>query len=120
MKRFVLVLAVAGATALPLTAQEAGEDDGMSLMEEGARLFLRGIMEEMEPALDNLQDLTDEMQPALRSFVDEMGPALAEILGKVGDLNAYHLPEVLPNGDIIIRRKTPLEQEEDPQGEIEL
>ena len=120
MKRFALVLAIASASALPLTAQEAENDDGFSLMEEGAKLFFRGIIEEMEPTLDSLQDLTDDMQPALRNFVDEMGPAFAEILGKIGDLNAYHLPEILPNGDIIIRRKTPLEQTEDPKGEIEL
>ena len=120
MKRFALVLAIASATALPLTAQEAENDDGFSLMEEGAKLFFRGIIEEMEPTLDSLQDLTDDMQPALRNFVDEMGPALAEILSKIGDLNAYHLPEILPNGYIIIRRKTPLERTEDPQGEVEL
>lgn len=105
---------------MPLAAQEAEKDDGFSLMEEGAKLFFRGIMEEMEPALDDLQGLAEGMQPALREFVREMGPALADILRKVDDLNAYLPPEILPNGDIIIRRKTPLEQAEEPQGEIEL
>ena len=41
-------------------------------------------------------------------------------MAKVGDLSAYHAPEVLPNGDIIIRRKTPQETEPLPEGEIEL
>lgn len=105
---------------MPLAAQDGGDDDGFSLMEEGARLFFRGIMEEMKPALDDLQGLAEDAQPALRDFVREMGPALGEILGRIDDLNAYHAPEVLPNGDIIMRRKTPLEEAEEPQGEIEL
>lgn len=120
MKRFALILAVIGATALPLNAQETEEGEGFSLMEEGAKLFFRGIIQEMEPAMDDLRGLAEEMQPALREFVDEMGPALAELLGKIDDLSAYHPPEMMPNGDIILRRKTPLEQAEEPQGEIEL
>ncbi len=107
-------------SALPLSAQDAEEEQGRSLMEEGARLFLEGIQREMGPALDDLRGMTEEMEPALRQFVEEMGPAFGELMGKVGDLSAYHAPEVLPNGDIIIRRKTPQEIEPIPEGEIEL
>jgi hypothetical protein len=61
------------------------------------------------------------MEPALRDFAERMGPALADILDKMGDLSAYHPPEMLPNGDIILRRKTPQEiEEENPEGEIEI
>ena len=120
MRRFALTLAAVSFAALPLHAQEAGEDDGFSLMEEGAKLFFRGIMQEMEPAMEDLRGLADEMQPALREFVDEMGPALADLLGKIDDLSAYHPPEMMPNGDIILRRKTPLEPGDEPGGEIEL
>ena len=62
------------------------------------------------------------MEPALRDFAREMGPALADILGKIEDLSAYHPPEMLPNGDIIIRKKTPDETENQPlsEGEIEI
>lgn len=91
----------AGATC----AQEA--DDGPSLMERGARQFLEGLMREMEPALDGLNELGDQVGPALRDFADQMGPALADLLGQVDDWSVYHPPERLPNGDIIIRRKTP-------------
>jgi hypothetical protein len=50
-----------------------------------------------------------------------MGPALRDLMDQVGDLSAYHAPEVLPNGDIIIRRKTPQEMQDiPPDGEIEL
>ncbi len=36
------------------------------------------------------------------------GPALRELQGALQNLDAYHPPEVLPNGDILIRRKEPL------------
>lgn len=102
----------------PVWAQDSTQDDGLSLMERGAELLLEGLMREMEPAMDDLQGLFEEMEPALRTFVDEMGPALAELLGKIDDISAYHPPEMLPNGDIIIRRKSPLETED--EGEIEI
>lgn len=109
-------LALVAALAVPLSAaaQDSGED-GFSLMEEGAKLLLRGFAKEMEPAIKDLQRFTDEIEPGLRSFVDEMGPALAEMMGKIDDITAYHAPEMLPNGDIIIRRKVPLVPEEGPR-----
>ncbi len=109
--------------AAPVAAQEQESERGFSLMEEGVRLFLEGIMREMEPALDDLREFSEEVEPGLRRFVEEMGPALGELLDKVDDFTAYHPPEMLPNGDIIIRRKTPLERkldERQPGDEIEL
>lgn len=105
---FALVLLVT-----PATAQE---DRGLGLMERGALLFLEGIMKEMEPALDEFEGLADKMAPALKMFADEMGPKLAEILDQVDDWTAYNPPEMLPNGDIIIRRKPdhPLAKPETP------
>jgi hypothetical protein len=90
MKRTIALTLCLG-LALPAAAQEAGTeggatdmDEGFSLLEEGTRLLLRGLMAEMEPALRELQ-------------------------GALQNLDAYHPPEVLPNGDILIRRKEPLE-----------
>jgi hypothetical protein len=89
--RHAIALTLCLGLALPAAAQEAGEeggatdmDEGFSLLEEGTRLLLRGLMAEMEPALRDLQ-------------------------GALQNLDAYHPPEVLPNGDILIRRKEPLE-----------
>ena len=79
--------------SLPVYAQDEGTA-GRDLMAEALRLFMQGFMAEMEPALEDLQ-----------GFVD--------------NLNAYHPPEILPNGDIIIRRKTP-EEMGAPEGETEL
>jgi hypothetical protein len=59
-----------------------GCEEGFSLLEEGTKLLLRGLLSEMEPALRELQ-------------------------GALRELDAYHPPEVLPNGDILIRRKEP-------------
>lgn len=91
------------------TEDKADVGEGLNLMEEGAKLFFRGLMSEMEPAMNDLQGL-----------VDEMGPAFEELQGKIGDLTNYHAPEVLPNGDIIIRRKVPLKVKPLEEGEIEL
>lgn len=106
-------------SALPVQAEE---EDGFSLMEEGAKLFMRGIMQEMEPAIDEMRDLAEEMEPALRQMLAEMGPAFAELLDKVDDITLYHPPELLPNGDIILRRKTEEDIAEQPQddGAIDL
>lgn len=121
MKRFGAI-AVAICLATPLAAQEEGESDGTTLMERGAQLFFEGIMREMEPAMKDLEGLAERMGPELRQFVDEMGPAFADLMEQVDDFSVYHPPEILPNGDIILRKKTPDEMQEDPleDGEIEL
>lgn len=119
MKRQIATTLTAVMLALPVSA-ENDDDDGTSLMERGAQMFLEGIMREMEPALDDLKGLGEEMGPALRQFVDQMGPAFAELLGQIEDLSAYHPPEILPNGDIILRRKTPDELNQEQDGDIEI
>lgn len=80
-------------------------DDGFSLMEEGAQMLLRGLMQEMEPAIDDLQTMMEDFGPAMQQFTRELGPVLGEILERVDDIKNYDAPEILPNGDIIIRRK---------------
>lgn len=100
----------APAQPVPETQPEtAPEDmgDGIDLIEEGAKLLLRGLMSEVEPALKDMEQALTEMEPALQ-----------DLMRMIGDIRNYHPPEMLPNGDIIIRRKTPLEAE--PEGEIEL
>lgn len=91
MKRFCLSVAIVCLSALPMQAEESDMDEGLSLLEQGARLFMKGLAEEMEPALRDLSTAVE--------------PAIAELLGLIDDINAYEMPERLPNGDIIIRRK---------------
>ncbi|MCC6305016.1 MAG: hypothetical protein IT545_07445 [Rhodobacteraceae bacterium] len=88
MPRPLLALLLSLALAAPAAAEEGlpapdGYGEGLGLIEEGARLILRRLMADMEPMMRDLAGLID-------------------------DLGAYHPPERLPNGDIIIRRKVPL------------
>ena len=116
MKLFVPVICAASLMLSPVSAQDSGEE-GSSMMERGMMLFLEGLREEMSPTLRDLQGLVEEYGPPMQSFLREMGPAMAEILEEVEDWSRYELPEILPNGDIIIRRKpdeTPEAEPEEP------
>mgnify|MGYP007083813862 CR=1 FL=1 len=64
------------------------------MLREGSRLLLQDLFEQMRPALEGLE-----------GFVD--------------DLNAYEPPVILPNGDILIRRRpdAPKVPEGGPEGE---
>lgn len=103
-------------TVSPVSAQQA-DDEGTGLMERGLELFFEGLREEMSPALENMRKLADEYGPAMFSFLEEMGPALGEMLDDVKDWSAYHPPEILPNGDIIIRKKVTPDPEPSPDAE---
>ncbi|WP_299351327.1 hypothetical protein [uncultured Shimia sp.] len=107
LPRVALIATLAAGPALA-----TDETEGRSMMEHGLLLFLEGLQKQMEPALKDLGDLAEEFGPALDSFANEMGPALADLLEQVEDWSAYEAPEVLPNGDIIIRRK-PVEETPD-------
>lgn len=74
-------------------------------MERGMELFLEGLRDEMSPAMEDLRKLTEDYGPALFGFLEEMGPAFGRLLDRVDDWAAYETPEILPNGDIIIRKK---------------
>lgn len=87
MKHIAPIL-IAALLAAPAQAQNDDLSEGVDLLEKGATLLLRGLMSEMSPALQ-------ELEHALR------------------DLSVYHAPEILPNGDILIRRKVPLDNEID-------
>ena len=116
MKKLMTLAIVASLSAAPVGA----EGDGFSLIEEGAKLFLKGLMQEVEPAMKDLRGLAEEMEPGLRKFVDEMGPAFADLFAKVDDISSYHAPEMMPNGDIIMRKKTPDEMMQPEGGEVDL
>lgn len=109
MKRITFAICLCGCVT-PALAQDADDDRGLSLMERGVQMLMEGLMREMEPAMEGLQDMAEEFGPALRDFTAQMGPALHGLLQEVEDWSVYHPPEMLDNGDIIIRRKSPEEQ----------
>ncbi|MEX0369868.1 MAG: hypothetical protein AB3N09_04500 [Tateyamaria sp.] len=119
MKPVAVVLSIC-LCAGPVGAQEETER-GLSLMERGAQMLMEGLMREMEPAMEGLQEMAEEFGPALREFTAQMGPALRDLLEEVEDWSVYHPPEMLDNGDIIIRRKTPDEvTTKDPDAQIDI
>jgi hypothetical protein len=113
MKQTLRIIAL----CLPLSAAQAQEapnpdvEEGMSLLEQGAQMLLRGMMSEMEPALDNM---ADDMAKALT----EAKPMLDDLMALMGEVQNYHAPEMMPNGDIIIRRKLPGEIAPAPEVEL--
>ncbi len=114
--RYLVLPVVCLSLASPLSAEE---EPGLSLIERGAQLFLEGLLQEMEPAIDDLRDFADDVGPSLESLLSEMGPALKDLIEKVEDWSLYHPPEILENGDIIIRRKAESEKELD-EGAIDI
>ncbi|MFT7060597.1 MAG: hypothetical protein ACJASV_003121 [Pseudorhodobacter sp.] len=112
---FSTVLGCLPLTALAETAPETdGKAEGLSLMERGMQLFFQELLNDMEPALDDMAKALKEFEPMARE--------LAEM---IGDVQNFEPPVQMPNGDILIRRKPgapPLEKRplEKPEGQIEL
>lgn len=84
------------------SAPRDGMGRGMDLLGEGTRMILRGLLSEVQPLLEDLR-------------------------GRIDELDAYHPPEVLPNGDILIRRRTAPDHpvplpgtQTGPNGEVDL
>ncbi|UWQ22514.1 hypothetical protein [Jannaschia sp. W003] len=103
--------------AAPAGAQEDEGDVGASL-ERGLQLLMEGLLSEIGPELDELDGLRRDAQPLLERLQGDLG----RVLEGFADLPAYDAPEMLPNGDIIIRRKLPLPEgvEPNPDGSLDL
>lgn len=63
--------------------------------------------------------LTDRMGRLFSDLMAEVDPWMADLLDKLGDLTGWHAPEVLPNGDILIRRRAPEDQPSEPSSDPE-
>ena len=128
MTRLIAPLFALALLPVPALAQDSdpppAEAEGRSLMERGMELFFEGLRQEMAPTVEELRGLAEEYGPAMRSFMNEMGPALAEMFEQVKDWTAYHPPEMLPNGDIILRKRQPetppAEEKDPPQGPTDI
>ena len=92
--------AFCAALALPAWVQAADkvlphqpEADEAPLLEmfEG---MVRGFMRDMAPHLRDLERGLQDIEPELQGLLDQMR-----------DMTRYHPPEILPNGDILIRRR---------------
>ena len=103
MKQHLILATILALSTAPAVAQSTN-DEGFSLVEEGAKLILRGLMEEMEPAIDDMRSMMEDFGPAMEDFVVQLGPVLSQLLQQVDDLRHYDQPRILPNGDILIPR----------------
>ena len=63
-----------------------------------------------------------EAQEFFGELAENLAPMIEGFQEKIGDLNQYHPPEILPNGDIIIRRKEKLDtpKPSEDNGAVEL
>lgn len=100
MKQFAPILIAATLLAAPASAQDSTEPEsefgqGLDLFNEGARMMLEGLRREVEPMLEDVRPFLER----------EMVPFLQDLGAMMEDLSAYHPPERLPNGDILIRRR---------------
>lgn len=98
MTRILAPLCLALVLATPAAAQDEETDsfsEGLDLLRDGSRMILENLMEDMRPLLDEARPFIEE----------EMLPFLERLGDVVDDLSAYEMPERLPNGDILIRRR---------------
>ena len=70
---------------------------------------LAAVGPEEEPKEFDFEKFADAAREVLDKLTEEVLPLLEKLGEKVGEISEYHAPEVLPNGDIIIRRKIPEE-----------
>jgi hypothetical protein len=85
--------------ASPAFAEEAGPDA------PGGRLF---------------EEFSDEMRGALEGLLGEVKPELEALIDRLGVIGDYEAPEILPNGDILIRRKRETPHAPDPDEPIDI
>jgi hypothetical protein len=69
--------------------------------------------DEDTPFFEGFDDLAEGMRKLFEEFSNDVTPMLDDLAQQLRGLNGYHPPEMLPNGDIIIRRKTAPEPPED-------
>lgn len=109
MKHAFILTAMLAMAPVPALAQEEENNlsRGADLLRQGMGLMLEGMM--------------DEMRPLSEDLADGWAEGWAKLVELLADFSAYEAPEVLPNGDIIIRRKEPLLPDvPGEEGEIDL
>ena len=93
------------ALALLLLPTAALAQDEPGLIREGAGMVLRGLAEEARPAIDGLAGIGADLLPTFTVLAREMGPAFVDVFGRIDAIENYEGPVLLPNGDVLIRRR---------------
>ncbi len=103
--RHVFLVLLLGTLAAPALSQTLPQEEGAP---------------SEPPLFEGLDELAEGMRKLLEGIQDDVAPLMEDLSDQLRGLNAYHPPEVLPNGDIIIRRKTPAELAPEDEGAIDI
>ncbi len=98
MKAALWIFSLCALLSVPVQAQDEGarpdaQDSTPQIFDLFERM-LRGFMRDAQPHLRQLE----------RDFT-ALEPELQRLLQNLRDMTQYHPPEILPNGDILIRRR---------------
>lgn len=108
--------------AEPSETEKPSEKSGLSSLLEKFGPRIEELTKDLQE--DGLRDLWEQLEPQLKELQRDMQPALEESLRLMEQFRAmddprhYQMPEVMPNGDIIIRRREdapPYEAPETPE-----
>ncbi len=99
MRHVLLPTLIAAMLILPAQAEDAPDIPRDAAPAQPLLDFfgsmLRDFMTEIEPQIRELERGLDALEPEVQGFLDRMR-----------GMAQYHPPEVLPNGDILIRRRS--------------
>ncbi len=109
--RLALALALLMTVAAPARAQGVADPDCFPFAPGCERL----------PQL--MDDLNRQIAPLLQDLAGRLNPFVADLQELLGDLSGWDAPEVLPNGDILIRSRRapeimPGPEEPPPRGSV--
>ena len=110
IRQFVFVLVCAAALILAITPASA-QTPPLSNGFEWKRSMdgVENLLDELENGLagwkERLHGWVEGAETTLWEFLGEMEPVMIELMDLVGDWSLYERPDMLPNGDVIIRRK---------------
>ena len=103
-------IAALAAMLLATPGPSALADDEPS--RDAERPLLEGWPDEFfDPEKFDRQKLSDEARRAVEDFLALVGPLMDRLSIAIEDLPRYEAPVILPNGDILIRRKRDPEEE---------
>lgn len=113
MKAFPRAIVCVAAAFLPLQGAFSGEVfgpfSGPALAEERGPVPIPAAPE--HPSFE----IPPETRARIERLLDLIGPMLDSFSAMIDGLPRYDAPEILPNGDIIIRRKRPGPPAQPPQ-----
>lgn len=89
MRNALITISLLLATSTSVYAEDAETEGGLSLLD---------LFTEME-------NMAEDVMPLMQGWMERLQPQLEALGNTIEDWSMYEAPEVLPNGDIIIRKK---------------